>query len=839
MEQKQKSHIRPIVIVMIFVFITIGYAYLTSSLNINGSTLLKKPTWDVHFENIQVKDGSVTGEQVIDEPEIDSEQTTVTFHVNLKVPGDFYEFTVDAVNAGTIDAMIDNYSNLELTAAQQKYLETSITYEDGEEVLEHQQLLVGDTAVYKVRVAYKLDLEAEDLPSSPEQLDLEFSVEFVQRDESAIRRRVENTLYNVLKDAAENTNLAEKYNYSHQDSMNVSLSTKDVYHWYASNNSNANAILDKWNVIFADQCWQIIRTTDTGGVKMIYNGEVEDGKCLNTRGNHIGYYGVSNPTLSSNYWYGTSYEYDSINKVFTVSGDTTKAVWNDSNYESLIGKYTCRDSSLNSSCSTIYYVYSYDNSTRANTIILNSSSNYSTFGELPFNNVSDSMAHIGYMHNAVYPKKGGFLVYEQPNYSGSLSTSYWYSDSIGWDSTTKKYYLINPYQINSEDDYLSLVGKYTLGNSSQTYTTTEAKYIAYVDSSRYYFLRLLDGNDYNYYNYSYTFGDSYTDNGNGTYTINNTTTIQAVDWYTNYQNIKYKYLCKNASNNTCEFPRYVTNTSESTYEYENVNNLYTYANNFTYSNGKYTLSNDKVTFWNYGSNVTNRNSLNTHHYTCFNSSGECTTLNYVYYVSTGSLPAYIELSNGESIEDAINAMLYSNDVNTINSTIKSGIDLWYEKYMINYSDYLDDVVYCADRVQGNQSTNGWNPNGGDVITQLKFTEGLDKQGLNCTNETDQFSISNPKARLTYKVGLITYNEMILLNYKTVRGVGKDYWLISPQNLMSGQNVWHVSSDGAINGMQGNALTSNKGVRPSVALKSNVFYTDGDGSMANPYVIETN
>ncbi len=37
------------------------------------------------------------------------------------------------------------------------------------------------------------------------------------------------------------------------------------------------------NVKFADKCWKIIRTTDTGGIKMIYNGEYTDeNKCNNT-----------------------------------------------------------------------------------------------------------------------------------------------------------------------------------------------------------------------------------------------------------------------------------------------------------------------------------------------------------------------------------------------------------------------------------------------------------------------------------------------------------------------------------------------------------------------------
>ena len=36
------------------------------------------------------------------------------------------------------------------------------------------------------------------------------------------------------------------------------------------------------NVIFANFCWKIVRTTETGGIKLIYNGVPTDGKCNNS-----------------------------------------------------------------------------------------------------------------------------------------------------------------------------------------------------------------------------------------------------------------------------------------------------------------------------------------------------------------------------------------------------------------------------------------------------------------------------------------------------------------------------------------------------------------------------
>ena len=133
------------------------------------------------------------------------------------------------------------------------------------------------------------------------------STELTIDGSTKVREYLEPTLYNVLYKEAKKNGLAKEYTESHQDSMNASLSTEKIYHWYAKNSTEGTAILDKNNVIFANHCWQMIRTTDTGGVKMIYNGEAVDNQCLSTRGTHVGYASRTSQDLASNYWYGTDY----------------------------------------------------------------------------------------------------------------------------------------------------------------------------------------------------------------------------------------------------------------------------------------------------------------------------------------------------------------------------------------------------------------------------------------------------------------------------------------------------------------------------------------------------
>ena len=605
------------------------------------------------------------------------------------------------------------------------------------------------------------------------------------------------TLYNVLKSAAEEGTYAKEYTGAHQDSM-AGVGDKKIYHWYGSNNTNGTAILDKNNVIFAGHCWQMIRTTDTGGVKMIYNGEAENNQCLNTRGNHVGYTQRTTQTLNTTYYYGTSYTYDKTNGVFSLDGTITTGSIN-------LGEYTCLQTTANGSCATLYLVDNLSSGSTYNVIPLNGNSNYSQFGKLQFNQQEYSPSYVGYMYNTRYtynPKNTTST--EIMLSSATLSTTYWYANSVTWGNpTANRYNLNSPYQVSSTSDYPNLVGKYTFRNATQTYTNTSVYYIAAVNNTTMYYIWL--GNetgtthDLSYYNHTYTYGDSYTDNGNGTYTINNATTINRSDWYTSYSNVgANKYVCKNAVNDTCSELWYTTATSNTSMTYIKDFTNVKYAKWFTYNNGTYTLNSDSVSFWNI-SDSTNKTSINNAHYTCWNTTGECTTISYIYYIS-GTTLYYINITGGKGVEDALDEMLYDNNVNSINSTMKTGVDAWYKEYLLeDYDDKLEDTIFCNDR--SIRELNGWDPDGGILNSDLHFKEHNVTSDLSCTNTTDKFSVSNSSASLTYKVGLISVPEMNILNDVSVRKSGASFTLSSPSyftpTVGNGATIRNVNSSGDI------------------------------------------
>lgn len=120
------------------------------------------------------------------------------------------------------------------------------------------------------------------------------------------------TLYYKIKDDYDSgIDSIAKYN----DNENI--------YYYTGNVTNNN-------VIFNDFCWKIVRTTDTKGVKLIYNGKPTDGVCENSKDNtEIGKSGWG--------WYNVGYMYNKLYPSYRIDISNNYIFGNDVNYEN--GKY--------------------------------------------------------------------------------------------------------------------------------------------------------------------------------------------------------------------------------------------------------------------------------------------------------------------------------------------------------------------------------------------------------------------------------------------------------------------------------------------------------------------
>ena len=170
-----------IIIFVISVLVGVGYALLTSTLNINGDSAITRNMWDVHFQNLQIKSGSKSDANV----EIVNNSTTVNFDINLEEQGEYLDFTVDVVNNGTIDAMLSEVVNTGISEGSKSYLEYSVTYADGIDITEKDLLAAGESETIHVYAKYKDNIDESLLPENDVVQEVFLSITYVQADETA------------------------------------------------------------------------------------------------------------------------------------------------------------------------------------------------------------------------------------------------------------------------------------------------------------------------------------------------------------------------------------------------------------------------------------------------------------------------------------------------------------------------------------------------------------------------------------------------------------------------------------------------------------------------------
>ena len=161
---------------LLFVSFGVGYAYLTTNLSIDGISNLKGSKWDVHFDNINVTEGSVETE----DPVI-SDDTTVSFNATLENPGDFYEFNIDVVNEGTLDARISSVEVLPvLTEEEKEYFNYEVDYTTDLDVTEDDLLLAGRTRTIKITFEYLENDDENNYPDTDKEFEFKLDLDYEQ-----------------------------------------------------------------------------------------------------------------------------------------------------------------------------------------------------------------------------------------------------------------------------------------------------------------------------------------------------------------------------------------------------------------------------------------------------------------------------------------------------------------------------------------------------------------------------------------------------------------------------------------------------------------------------------
>ena len=181
-KEKKRRRIRNMLLLLLLIIsVSIGYAVLSTGLNITGTSKIRNATWDVHFENAQPTAVSNVTPTIAPIASATEKTTTITYTVELNKPGDIYEFTVDVVNKGSVDAKLSAAPTIDgISTEQDVYTNYSFTHANGDSVRMGEKIDSGDSEKFKVRVEYDRNITNGQLNPTTQTLTLTVAMNYQQ-----------------------------------------------------------------------------------------------------------------------------------------------------------------------------------------------------------------------------------------------------------------------------------------------------------------------------------------------------------------------------------------------------------------------------------------------------------------------------------------------------------------------------------------------------------------------------------------------------------------------------------------------------------------------------------
>lgn len=281
----------------------------------------------------------------------------------------------------------------------------------------------------------------------------------ISYDKGSIGYEIVNNTISVFKNNDENI---------YEDGVyytNNSINGKTVYFYRGSSNLNNN-------VIFGNNCYKIIRTTEDGGIRIIYNGKVKEGKCssdenvleelneFNLRSNFNAYVGYMYGNASSN-----NYESEHRN----INSSAIKIVldsWYTSNiadFNDFISQNTiyCNNRNLGSFTlnNVLYDKIGYGNNTTGYELMSNYLNN-----EVSYNcsNLNDRFSVNSEFGNDILTNSVGLITLEELFYAGysfekNNIDNYLYSNIPYWTMSSAYFSSNNAYNFIVNKDRVSVL----------------------------------------------------------------------------------------------------------------------------------------------------------------------------------------------------------------------------------------------------------------------------------------------------------------------------------------------------------------------------------------------
>lgn len=240
MKRKNKYYV-----FLLILFISVGFAYLSTNLYTNGTSIIKGTRWSIYFDNIDNENSTY---QINNNATISEDKKSVDFEVTFEKPGDEYYFYVDVVNAGNLDAMLDSYEVTGLTTDQKKYLEWNVTYADGIELKKYDLLSKESTDTLRVDITFIEDVNYDDLPQESDiSVSMKFKAIYVQADRKLQVER-NRTQYKITYNLDGGTITNNPTKYYQGESVIIPNPTKEGYTFAGWTVGKNQLNLDVWGM---------------------------------------------------------------------------------------------------------------------------------------------------------------------------------------------------------------------------------------------------------------------------------------------------------------------------------------------------------------------------------------------------------------------------------------------------------------------------------------------------------------------------------------------------------------------------------------------------------------
>ena len=151
----RKRNLKKIIIFVLILCISIGFAVLTATLSMNASFSFAQNSFNLYFSNINVLNTST----VTSPTATITDDTTISYSGTFNKPGDYIEFSFYIINNGTIDGQINTIST-GLTTEQAQYIDYDFKYAiDNSDVNINDIIYAGQARKVIAHFEYKEDID--------------------------------------------------------------------------------------------------------------------------------------------------------------------------------------------------------------------------------------------------------------------------------------------------------------------------------------------------------------------------------------------------------------------------------------------------------------------------------------------------------------------------------------------------------------------------------------------------------------------------------------------------------------------------------------------------------